>query len=210
MHYLYLDESGCLGLENGSGYFLIACIVTTADTLELTKLLDAVRKKKRFKKELKRARLNEIKGNKCSRDLNSFVLSQLNKLGDVKCYCAVLEKEKLYSSYLKGKPHKRYNYVAGLLASIIHLDSNSVEVRIDRSKGKKLLRDDFDQHFKRLLEVGSDIHTVTVEHSYSHGWAGLQFADMLSWACFQKFEHGDSSYIDILDEDRITIHKIWS
>lgn len=207
---MYLDESGCLGLENGSEYFLIGCIITKSDTTELTKLLDATRKKERFKKELKKAKLNEIKGNKCSKELNSFVLKQLNKLKDTQYFCAVLEKEKLYSAYLMQNPHKRYNYVAGLLASIINLETDNLEIYVDKSKGKKLLREDFNQYFEKYLKIGSDINNITIKHTYSHGWAGLQFADMLSWSCFQQFEHGDDSFLRIIDEEKITIHKIWS
>lgn len=54
MHYLYVDESGCLGLEKGSKYFIVACIVTKCDPKELKKIIRNVRKIKSFQKELKK------------------------------------------------------------------------------------------------------------------------------------------------------------
>ncbi|MFH1199805.1 MAG: hypothetical protein V1708_01935 [Candidatus Micrarchaeota archaeon] len=35
-----------------------------------------------------------------------------------------------------------------------------------------------------------------------------QFADMLAWACFQKFEHSDSEYVDLVKLPQEVSH-VW-
>ena len=120
----------------------------------------------------------------------------------------MLEKKKILSEYLKNDKHKLYNYIAGKLAKHLPLDNVSVEIRIDKSKGKQLLQEDFNEYFTKCLKEKSNPIKITIEHSYSHNWAGLQFADMLAWACFQRFEHEDSSYVDLIKIDQEVFH-VW-
>jgi hypothetical protein len=53
------------------------------------------------------------------------------------------------------------------------------------------------------------IRNLEIYHSYSHAWSGLQFADMIVWSYFQKFEHRDNLYVDIIDLD-CNISKLWN
>lgn len=55
----------------------------------------------------------------------------------------------------------------------------------------------------RSCEVNIEIH-----HSYSHSWSGLQFADILAWSAFQKVEHGNSEYIDMLKVEK-EVFEVW-
>ena len=200
--YMYIDESGDLG--KGSEYLILsALLVDNPKTLD--RIIKNLRRHK-FRKELKKA--NEIKANKSSADLIIEMLKKLNEIKGAKVFYIILEKKKIFSDFLKKDKHKLYNYVAGKLARNIALNKVDVEIKIDRSKGKQLLQEDFNQYFLNNLKENSNLLKAEIEHSYSHAWSGLQFADILAWACFQKFEHKDSTYTDLIKIETEVYH-VW-
>ncbi|MCK4649546.1 DUF3800 domain-containing protein [bacterium] len=201
--YMYIDESGDLG-ERGSKFLVLSCLLVD-DPRKLDRIIKNMRRNK-FRKPLKDA--PEIKANKSSGALRKYMLLKLNEVKSAEIFFIVLEKRKIVSNYLKSNKNRLYNYVAGKLAREIILDNVNVEVRIDRSKGKQLLRDDFDVYFLDKLTKGSNIRKIDIHHSYSHNWAGLQFADMIAWACFQKFEHDISDFIDLITLD-LEVFYVW-
>ena len=201
--YMYIDESGDLG-ERGSKFLVLSCLLVD-DPRKLDRIIKNMRRNK-FRRPLKDA--PEIKANKSSGALRKYMLLKLNEVESAEIFFIVLEKRKIVSNYLKSNKNRLYNYVAGKLAREIILDNVNVEVRIDRSKGKQLLRDDFDVYFLDKLTKGSNIRKIDIHHSYSHNWAGLQFADMIAWACFQKFEHDISDFIDLITLD-LEVFYVW-
>ncbi|BDZ71951.1 DUF3800 domain-containing protein [Methanobacterium petrolearium] len=136
------------------------------------------------------------------------MLKELNKLEGSQVFCTVMNKSFLNSEFLINDKHKLYNYVAGYLANLIETKGN-VEVRIDKSKGKQMLRDDFDNYFGDQLIRNSEIRNIQIYHSYSHAWSGLQFADIIAWSYFQKFEHKNELYADLLNI-KCKMSKIWN
>jgi len=203
LKYLYIDESGDLGLR-GSKYMIIAALLVDSP-VQLDRIIKYMRRYK-FKKQLRKAQ--EIKANKTSDPIRRYMLSKLNEVKSAKVFYIVLEKKKLCSQYLMNHKHRLYNYVAGKLAEHIILHDVDVEVRIDKSKGKQLLREDFNQYFTSQLQKESTIRKVTIYHSYSHSWSGLQFADLLAWACFQRFEHANSEYVTLIKLEQEVYH-VW-
>lgn len=202
--YLFIDEIGDLGLK-GSKYIVLSCLITS-DPAPLKRIIKNMRRYK-FRKQL--SKVCEIKSSNSKPDLIRHVLSKLNELENVSTHFIVLEKGKMYSDYLKSNSHKLYNYVAGKLAYNLVLDDADVVVRINKSKGKQLLRDDFNAYFSTKLHEKSSIEKISIYHSYSHSWDGLQFADVLSWSCFQKFEHRDASFLDLIDLEKRTINLVF-
>ena len=201
--YMYMDESGDCG-ERGSNYLVLSAIIVD-NPKPLDRIIKNVRRHK-FHKELKKAQ--EIKANKSSKELIKYLLLKLNEIENIKLFYIVLEKKKIKSTYLKNDSHKLYNYVAGKLAQNLVLNELDVEIRIDKSKGKQLLIDDFDHYFLMKLNEKSSVRKVTVYHSYSHSWSGLQIADLLSWSCFQKFEYNNSEFIDLITLEQEVYH-VW-
>lgn len=201
--YMYIDESGDLGL-NGSNYMTIAALLVT-EPKELDRIIKSLRRNK-FRKELKKA--IEIKANKSSAQLITEMILRLNQVKGAKLFFIVLEKQKVTSEYFKSNKHKLYDYVAGRLAKNIILEGGCVEVRIDLSKGKHILREDFNKCFLRNLHKNSKPTAVSIFHSLSHCWAGLQFADVLAWSCFQKFEHSNPVFIDLIILEK-EIYFVW-
>ena len=203
--YIYIDESGDLGTKPGSSKFLILTALIVDDPRELDRIIKNMRRNK-FKKELKKA--NEIKANKSSSVIITHMLKSLNDISGVKIYHIVLDKSKLYSSYLKEEKHKLYNFIAGKLAKNLSFNDCSFEIKIDKSKGNLFLQEDFNNYFEQRLKEGCENIKCKIEHSYSHAWSGLQFADVLAWACFQKFEYQDEQYLDEVKIEQ-EIYQVW-
>lgn len=201
--FVYIDESGDLGL-NGSKYMVLAALIVK-DYAPLDRIIKNMRRNK-FRKELRKAM--EIKANKSSKEVIKYLLEKLNGVEGARVCYIVLEKKKLFSGYLKDDKHKLYNYVAGKLARNLEIGDAAAEIRIDKSKGKPLLQQDFNNYFRNNLDLKTGGGKVTIEHSYSHAWAGLQFADVLAWACFQKFEHANSYYVDLVRLEQEVYH-VW-
>ena len=163
MTYIFIDESGDMG-SGGSKYLVLSALIIE-DYSSLGRMIKNMRRHK-FRKELRKA--SEIKANRSSDELRRYMLKKLNKVKNARVLYIVLEKKKLYSEYLKNNKHKLYNYVAGKLARQIILDNVNVEIRIDKSKGKQILREDFNNYFLISLNERSTINKATVHHSYSH------------------------------------------
>lgn len=197
---IFIDESGDLG-QNGSKYLVLAALL-----LEEPKALERIIKNMRrnkFRKELRNA--NEIKADKSSKEVILHMLLKLNKVAGAKICFIVLEKRKLHSNYLKNDKHELYNYVAGKLARNLSLGESRTKIRVDKSTGVSLQRN-FNRNFLKNLRGSPE--KISIEHSYSYSWHGLQFADVLAWACFQKFEHNNSEYIDLINLEKEIIY-VW-
>ncbi|MBI2565391.1 DUF3800 domain-containing protein [Candidatus Woesearchaeota archaeon] len=203
-NYIYIDESGDLGL-NGSKYLILSALMIE-DNAKLDRIIKNMRRNK-FRKQLKKA--YEIKANKSSEELIKYMLTKLNELKSVRIIYMVLEKKKITSEFLKNNRNKLYNYVAGKLAKQIKINKTYIEIKIDKSKGKQILREDFDNYFLKNFEKISKDRKIIIQHSYSHSWSGLQFADILAWSCFQKFEHNNISYINLIDQEKEEVYHVW-
>lgn len=192
--YVYIDESGDLG-ENGSKYFIITAVWIDKPEI-FDRLIKNIRRYK-FHSELKKTQ--EIKANNSSNSLKEYVLKEFTKIYSVHSQSIILEKSKLKNNYLQKDKNKLYNYVAGRLANIA-IDSKKLIIRIDKSKGKRSLRDDFDKYLIEKFKEARWVRDIEIYHSWSHSWSGLQVADMISWAVFQKFESNNDYYFKIIEK----------
>jgi len=202
---MYLDESGDLGTKSSSSKFLILAALVVENPKDLDRIIKNMRRHK-FKKELKKA--SEIKANRSSAEVISYMLKKLNSVEGVKVYYIVLDKSKIYSNYLRSDKHKLYNFVAGKLAKNINISNTNFEIKIDKSKGNLFLQEDFNKYFDGSLKENCKEVVCKIEHSYSHSWSGLQFADVLAWSCFQKFEFNDEDFINELTIEQ-EVYQVW-
>ncbi|MFA6329935.1 MAG: DUF3800 domain-containing protein [Candidatus Micrarchaeia archaeon] len=195
---VFIDESGDLG-ERGSKYLVLAAIVIE-DQKPLKNIIKRMRTGK-FQKELRTAK--EIKASSSSKQVKVHLLRAINSVSNVRVLIfVVLEKGKLYSEFLRKDRHRLYNYVAGKLAKNLPDGLGFLEIIIDKSKGKQLLQEDFNTYFSHNCRTAR----LSIRHSQSEVWAGLQFADVLAWACFQKFEMGNGEYLDLVTLEREVYH----
>lgn len=202
---MYLDESGDLGIKEGCSRYIVISALIVGDPAPLKRIIKNMRRNK-FKKELKV--FPELKANTLKKETIRYALQQLNAIKNAQVFHMILDKKKILSNFLKKDKHKCYNFVAGKLARNILLEGVEVEIRIDRSKGKQVLQEDFNQYFEKCLREKSQIYRVTIQHSYSHSWPGLQFADLVAWAAFQKVEHNNPEFVDILQIPQ-EVYNVW-
>ena len=148
--YVFIDESGDLGMK-GSKYLVLAALIVN-DFRFLDRIIKNMRRNK-FRKELHNAQ--EIKANSSSEHVIKHMLFKLNEDQKAKIFYIVLEKKKIISEYLKNNKNKLYNFVAGKLAKNITLSDQIVEIRIDKSKGKQLLQYDFNNYFISNMKPGN-------------------------------------------------------
>ena len=191
--YVFIDESGDLGLTSKSSKYLILAALIVDEPKKLNHIVKNMRRNK-FKKELKG--VPEIKANSSSNEIRLYLLKKLESTNGRVVYM-IFNKEKNYSEHLPKDKNKLYNFIAGKLAKNMNIIDFQIIVRVDKSKGKQILQQDFNQYFKESLNE-INIHDIKIFHSDSALWAGLQIADMLAWACFQKFEHKNNKYINII------------
>jgi len=200
--YVFIDETGDLG-ETGSKYFVITA-VWIDDPSPFGRLIKNMRRYK-FHKELHKAQ--EIKANKSSREVIEYVLKKFSEMGSAHAQSIILEKKKVYSKYLKDDKNKLYNFVCGYLSNIA-VESRKLIIRIDKSKGKQALIDDFNSYIQLKFKEAKWARDLEVYHSWSQSWSGLQITDVVSWAVFHKFEFSDDYYFRIIEKKTNIVH-LW-
>ncbi len=199
--YVFIDETGDLG-EHGSKFF-VSTAIWIDKPHEFDRLIKNMRRYK-FEKLLKG--VQEIKSNKSSPELIEHILKKFAETS-AHAQSVILEKNKVYSKYLKEDKHKLYNFVTGHLSNIA-IDSKKLIIRIDRSKGKQSLIDDFNNYLEIKFKELKWNREIEVHHSWSQSWVGLQIADVVSYAVFQKFEHEKEHYFKLI-EKKVNIAHMW-
>ena len=194
--HIYIDESGDLGLSENSSKVPVISAPITNNPGQLDRIVKNARRY-RFNKELRKAK--EIKFTKSSLELREYPIEKMNETTVCQGIHCIMGKGKLYSKYLRENRHKMYNFVAGFMASAIIPNSDNVEVRIDKPKGKYILRADFNQYFEQRLRIGSNIGKINTFHSHSENFSGIQLADILSGSVYQEFNNANSPYVDKID-----------
>jgi len=192
---MFIDESGDIG-PRGSNFLIVVGILSNNTEL-LYRIIKNCRRNK-FNKEL--VNISEIKGSSSSEILIKHLIKEINKT-NCKVYCITLDKNTIPWSRVDNK-NKIYDFTAGYIAELLELNSE-IDIRIDKSKAKKRDQNNFDEHFKSRLSKNN--RYVKIYHSYSHSWSGIQFADIIAWSFFQKFEKDDSQFVDLLKLDIIHV-----
>lgn len=197
MAYIFLDESGDLGFKKTSSkWFLFTiAVVSTPRSLErvVKKIWWPLKKKHKKLGELHAYHANDV--------TRTRILKKLNEIADLKVFCIILNKKKVYVD-LQNQKNYLYNYTANILLDRLHSsgelkDDESIHLYIDRKDTKKRLRENFTQYLvnsmtNRRKEIFSvDLHT-------SHENKSLQAVDFISWAIFRKYELGDYEFYEMI------------
>jgi hypothetical protein len=189
MDYLFIDESGNLGKQ--TNHFIISGILIKNDFKALENVIKKTRRN--YKEDIKRA--NELKAYNNSEEINHYLLSKLNETKS-KIFTVILKKENLYKLNFKDDKNLLYDIIASRLAKMINID-NSLEIRIDKSKPTLKLINNFNKLFLKNLN-NKYKKPVKIYHSHSHAFKGLQVADCIAYAYFQKYEYNNKKYVNLL------------
>jgi len=198
---IFGDESGDLGIK-GSNYFILSLIIFSNknEYKKLKYLLKKVRRHK-FHKILKTQR--EIKGYKSSDELVFYLLKKSNEI-NYKIYTIVFNKKK-HSNKVFLENHNQYHIYSQLIFTLL----NNINLKTDFI----LTLDRFispinDENFKKAMikELEKTVRNSKIHHSNSEKWKGIQFADLIAWSSFQKFERNKTKYLEKLKNKHEIFH----
>ncbi|MCL2688129.1 MAG: DUF3800 domain-containing protein [Methanobrevibacter sp.] len=198
--YLFLDESGNLGLDN-TKFFIITILrlYSSEECLKFKSLRTRILKKK-FKREL--ANHNEIKFKQMSNDFKIVALNNISEF-NIKSYSMVMDKTHILNKKLLKETNKNKIYMDMIIELLKCMDLNSSYVlRMDKFLPRNFI-EDFNYKFfnsKEILNNGCKVF-----HSNSAKYLGIQFVDLISGSCFQSFERNNHIFLDIIKNK----HKIF-
>ena len=199
MTHIFIDESGDLGFSKKSSRWFILTIVLTSNHRRIEKCVKKVHRglKKKYKK------VRELHAYHADSVTKKRVLHFLSDADDLKVFCIVLNKKKVYVDLRKQKNYL-YNYTTNILLDRLHnkkvLKSNSkIEIVIDQRETNKFLKSNFENYLKNnLAKKGNSNFDIKIKPS--HAEKCLQAVDFISWAIFRKYERGDYEYYEIIKE----------
>ena len=196
MKYIYIDESGDLGEgPSSSKHFVMGAImVDSPDSLK-----KIIKKVKRDNRNLLH-KAPEIKGNKTDKRVIKKILKKVNNL-EYDIYGIYLDKQNLDKIPNFYNYHALYDEIASNLAEKIKITSSTCII-VDKSKFNQDYIDNFNNLFSSKLN-NVENHPISIIHGDSINYKGLQIADLISWSVFQKVEHKNSKYIDLMENKEI-------
>lgn len=197
IEYVFIDESGDLG-KYGSAYFSIVAIVTHNPS-GLSRIIKRVRESKFKKKKMKD--ISEIKANNSRPEIKKAVLERLSRC-DCKISAIAVPKTRVREDLFK-KNEKLYNYLYGQMMEHISLNTDIVDITVDKKSGNRLLQEDFNQYIEMKLKGRNPNITVRIRHLESHASKELQAVDFVAWAVNRKYTHSESTYYELIS-DKIT------
>ena len=215
----YVDESGDVGIDHGSKFFIIGCVIADAES-SLRNETDVHHLLLNINSNLKHRRsISEFKFSSNDHDIKIRVLRAIKKLKKLEIHAICINKD-LVPSRLREDPKSFYrnlivnNTVKLLIDKCLDIGDSEIEIcfNIDRS----LHQDDqvlFDEYYKskldtELAKINRKLNIrTTIRHEYSQNLRLLQIADCVAGAVQQKMERGNPEYYDII-ATRIEYHEI--
>src|SRR3989338_11063961 len=123
MAYIFLDESGDLGFKEKSSKWFLFTIVLTNNHRRIEKIIKKILSglKKKYKK------IGELHAYHSLPETKLKILKLLSQEKDLKIFCIILNKKKVYGDFQQQKNHL-YNYTANILLDRLH---NKKIIKID-------------------------------------------------------------------------------
>jgi Protein of unknown function (DUF3800) len=207
MWYLYLDESGDLGFDfvnkKPSKFFTVAILAIhgIGNNRKISKAVKIVLRRK-LNPESKRKRIvEELKGEATTLEIKKYFYKQVEDI-EFNIYSMTLNKLRVYEKLAHDKS-RVYNFIARQVFDHIpfeETDSGRIILTIDKSKGKKGIKE-FNEYIIRQLEGRISPKTpFDIYHEDSKKVRGLQAIDMFAWGLHRKYENKDLEWYDIFSK----------
>ena len=212
MTFIYLDESGDLGMDcKESGYFIITAVKVDDEktNIELRRIPKKVRRIILKKKQKKQTELKFSNSNNLVRKGFLRKIANLN----VEIYALVINKRNTYERLRSNLPIL-YNYLIKILLEKVLDNINKNErliIFLDRCMSKSQ-RENFENYIKtEFLYLFKDIPDTAITHEDSRSNEGLQATDFISGAFGYKYntiklQKDCNYYVDII-KNKIRIEK---
>ncbi|KZX11628.1 DUF3800 domain-containing protein [Methanobrevibacter filiformis] len=194
-YYLFLDESGDLGLD--SEYFVISILMINSE--DLKKLENIIKKARKNKLKRKLKNINELKFYKLPPEIKIYFLKELNKL-NFKAYSLVTHKKDCKHLF-SAKSNKNRNYAEMVIYLLKEINiQKSFDLKIDQCFPSNYIK--FIQ--KEILgDLAKFNEKCNISQNSSEKIRGLQFADLIASSCFQHFDRKNSEFFKIIDKNHI-------
>jgi hypothetical protein len=189
--YVFVDESGDLGLR-GSKFFSVACVVVE-DPKTLSRIIKKARERI-LKKTLKK--LPELKANNSNQKVREYVLRKI-KESNCKIYGLVVDKSKIFQHLFEVKD-RLYNYFLGILLREIE-ETGKLIITIDKKYRNTLLRENLNEYLIKKLKEKHPNLEIEIRQIPSYASNELQAADFVVWSIQRKFNFKDDWYFRIIE-----------
>jgi hypothetical protein len=189
--YVFVDESGDLGLH-GSKFFSVACVVVE-DPKTLSRIIKKARERI-LKKTLKK--LPELKANNSNQKVREYVLKKI-KESNCKIYGLVVDKSKIFQHLYEVKD-RLYNYFLGIVLGEIE-ETGKLIITIDKKYKNTLLRENLNEYLVKKLKEKHPNLEIEIRQIPSYASNELQAADFVVWSIQRKFNFKDDWYFRIIE-----------
>lgn len=183
---VFIDESGDPGFKTQKGsssHFVIALIIFQEElTAEETALVI-----KRLRKELGHSQNFEFKFNKSNKDHRIAFLKAVN-MCHFHIRAIIVEKEKLYSKYLRENKENFYNFA---LKQVLEHNSGTIKdakIRLD-GRGERIFRQQLSTYLRRSLNSQTKHVMHNLRFRDSKQDVLIQLADMVAGSLHRYYNH---------------------
>jgi len=201
MTIVFLDESGDLGFDltkTATSRFFVVAALACQDS----KPIDRVVKKifTGFTKTQIKSRHGMLHASKEDRKTNERLLRGLAIL-DISVIVIHLDKTRIYTP-IENEKHLLYNNIVNILLDrLVGLRVVPVDQPLQAIASQRETSSILNQNFRSYItlndkqRIGPQTEVTIAPPST---FKGLQAADCISWSFFQKYEHGDPFFADLL------------
>jgi hypothetical protein len=213
--YVFVDESGDLGFANSSKFFTVAYLMCESPhriQVEMKRALKQLHQKKQYS-----IARNELKFSRMDNSCRRYVLEKISE-SEVNLGVIVLEKA-LVKPDLRTDPIALYSWcvVHNVLLSLVSdlMANKKVHVVFDRRLPTWRINE-----FNAYVETKADYFLarqglqlpadcILASHVASELEPGLQAVDAVAGAYFQKYEHQNSEYVQLIESRVSAFRYLW-
>ncbi|MCX6080700.1 MAG: DUF3800 domain-containing protein [Chloroflexi bacterium] len=188
IRYAFIDESGTVGITTGTHFVIVAVICANqARDIEIP----VQRAQKKFGTSLASG---EMKANNSREAVVLRLLGDLIK-EDIQIVAVAIDQRNIIRPPLDEE--EIYRKVVS--RAVHHLVKRwpRIQICLDQRYTNGRLRFALERRIREEL-VGLPQKVVLIRQLNSQAERGLQAADFIAWAFFQKYERGDNRFVDVL------------
>jgi len=204
MHFAFIDESGTVGAETGT-HFLIVAVICGDQARDIE--IPVQRAQKKFGTSLASG---EMKANSSREAVTLRLLKELAK-EDIQIVAIAVDQKAIVSA-----PNDKEDiYRIAVSRAVYHLVERwpRIQILLDQRYTNNQLRFELEKQIREEI-VDLPQKVVLLRQLNSQAQRGLQAADFIAWAFFQKYEKSDCRFVDVLTskivQEEVIVRKIWS
>ncbi len=173
---IFIDESGDPGFKvaKGSSKSFVISLIIFNDEIDAEETALEIKK---LKRDLVKSQDFEFKFNKCNKELRQIFLKAVQNC-NFRIRSIVVQKEKIYSAFLRQSKAGFYNYV---LKKVLENNNDSIKdakIRLD-SSGERLFRQSLTTYLRKNLNSKDKKTMKNIRFRDSKKDVLIQLADMI-------------------------------